>query len=449
MVAENTRAYKGVLLKIAVEKTEKEMIANFTRGFKDHWRHLINGFWFVPLLISLIGPLLAFFFLYLDHRVGLVDRSFLFSGGSAEASIVLSTIAGALITVVALTFSITIIVLQLVSSQYTPRALRGFLQDRITQVVAGSFFAISTYCLIILTTIPDSASPDQSFFPTISITVAMVLGSLGLVLLLIFIHHTGLVIQVTDITARIATQTMQAMDFEYTSLLSEPFETKFAHPIQNRYAEKTPARICAALPGNIQRISFSRLHKVLQCPGVYLRLLVCPGDFVTGETVIAEVWLEEAADTACRMAIFHSIYIERERDFYQDARFGVRQLADITLRALSPSVNDPTTGVLCIKYLQAVFEHFVRCQPQPNVFHFTNRDSTLEIRQPTLQEYLEVFPEIGHYTGGNTRVNNALLMALQKVLELAEHLNLKEYQTTLTELMSAMAMQNMIDSGVR
>jgi len=424
------------------------MLANFKRAFKDHWRHLVNGFWFVPLLISLLGPLLALFFLALDHYVGEVDRTFLFSGGAAEASIILSTIAGALITVVALTFSITIIVLQLVSSQYTPRALRGFLQDRMTQVVAGSFFAISTYCLIVLTTLPDSSSQNQSFFPAISITVAMILGSLGLVLLLIFIHHTGSVIQVTDITARIAMQTMQAMDPQYQTLISEPLEAETSSPIRTRYVEEIPARFCATRPGYIQRIVFSHLSNILQRPGLYLYLPVCPGDFVTEETVIAEVWPAQAADMACRKAIFDSIYIERERDFYQDALFGVRQLADIALRALSPAVNDPTTGVLCIKYLQAVFEHFMRGQPQPNVFHMANGASILEVRQPTFREYLEVFPEIGHYAGGNTRVNNALLMALQKIMELAEQLNLKEYQALLTELKSTMTAQNRIDSGV-
>jgi uncharacterized membrane protein len=425
------------------------MVANFTRAFKDHWRNLVNGFWFVPLLISLLGPLFAFFFLTLDHHVGQVDQTYLFSGGAAEASIILSTIAGALITVVALIFSITIVVLQLVSSQYTPRALRGFLQDRFTQVVAGSFFAISTYCLIVLTTLPDSFSRDQRFFPTISITVAMVLGSFGLVLLLIFIHHTGSVIQVTDITARIAMQTMQAMDLQYQTLISEPFEVETSLPSRTRYMEETPANVCTTHPGYVQRIVFSRLHNILQRPGIHLHLLVCPGDFVTEETVIAEVWPAEAADVACRKAIFDSVYIERERDFFQDARFGVRQLADIALRALSPAVNDPTTGVLCIKYLQAVFEHFVRCKPQPNVFHLANGASSLEIRQPTIREYLEVLLEIGHYAGGNSRVNNALLMALQKIMELAEQLNLREYQALITEFMSTIAAQNRIDSGVR
>src|SRR6266581_118814 len=385
------------------------MLANFKRAFKDHWRHLVNGFWFVPLLISLLGPLLALFFLALDHYVGEVDRTFLFSGGAAEASIILSTIAGALITVVALTFSITIIV---------------------------------------LTTLPDSSSQNQSFFPAISITVAMILGSLGLVLLLIFIHHTGSVIQVTDITARIAMQTMQAMDPQYQTLISEPLEAETSSPIRTRYVEEIPARFCATRPGYIQRIVFSHLSNILQRPGFYLYLPVCPGDFVTEETVIAEVWPAQAADMACRKAIFDSIYIERERDFYQDALFGIRQLADIALRALSPAVNDPTTGVLCIKYLQAVFEHFMRGQPQPNVFHMANGASILEVRQPTFPEYLEMFPEIGHYAGGNTRVNNALLMAMQKIMELAEQLNLKEYQALLTELMSTMAAQNRIDSGV-
>src|SRR5215471_16617921 len=107
------------------------MFADFTRAFKDRWRHLVNGFWFVPVLIAILGPLLALFFLHLDHSVGEIDRTFLFSGGTAEASVILSTIAGSLISVVALTFSITIVVLQLVASHYTPRALRGFLQDRV------------------------------------------------------------------------------------------------------------------------------------------------------------------------------------------------------------------------------------------------------------------------------------------------------------------------------
>jgi uncharacterized membrane protein len=332
-------------------------------------------------------------------------------------------------------------VLQLVSSQFTPRALRGFLQDRVTQIVAGSFFAISTYCLIVLTTIPDSSSHNPNFFPTISITVAMLLGLFALALLLIFIHHTGSVIQVTDITARIAKQTMEAMDVQYQTLISEPFEAETIVHFQAQNVDDPPVRLSATHPGYVQRIVFSHLEHILHRPGLHLHLLVCPGDFVTEETIIAEVCPSEAADVACRKAIFDSVYIERERDFYQDARFGVRQLADIALRALSPAVNDPTTAALCIGYLQAVFEHFVRCKPQPNVFHMANGATILEIRQPTIREYIDVFLEIGHYSGGNTRINNALLSSFQKIMELAGQLDLEEYQVYLAELKSKLAAQ--------
>src|SRR5262249_39687612 len=139
----------------------------------------------------------------------------LFSGGAAEASTILSIIAGSLITVAGLTFSITIVVLQLLSSQYTPRSLRSFLQDRVTQVVAGGFFGIFAYSLIVLMTVRDPAPFDPGFLPTVSITVGINLGLLGLALLLIFIHHIGQIIQVSDIAARIAMQTMRAIDTSY------------------------------------------------------------------------------------------------------------------------------------------------------------------------------------------------------------------------------------------
>ena len=427
---------------ILLEK-EKEMVTHFNKVLRKYWRDLLNVFWFIPGLVSLLGPLLALFFLALDHHFGRVKFLLLFSGGAAEASIILSTLAGSLITVVGLTFSITIVVLQLVASQYTPRALRSFLQDRLTQVVAGGFAAISAYCLIVLMTIQDSSSLGQSFLPALSITVAMGLGFLGLVFLLIFIHHAGSVIQVAYITAHLAMQTMRALDLQPQVWMSESLEGG-CFLIQPRQREEVPAALRAPHAGYIQRIAFSSLVKDLQRWGLSLHLLVCPGDFVTGETTIAEVWPAEAADATCRRAILHCVSIERERDVMQDARFGIRQLADIALRALSPAVNDPTTAVLCIGYLQAVFERLVLLQPQPCIFKFANGASLLEIRQPALREYLEVFLEMSHYTGGNTRVSTALVTALQKITEAAAPLYFQELQNLLKQITPAPASERMM-----
>ncbi len=361
----------------------------------------------------------------------------MFHGGTAEANTILSTIAGSLITVAGLAFSITIVVLQLVSSQYTPRALRGFLQDRVTQVIAGGFFAIFAYALIVLESMSEPSATNAGFLPALSILVAIGLGFLGLAFLLIFVHHTGRIIQVSDIAARLAAQALQTIENPYPQWDGEERAAKaISNDIQTWLLEEEPTRIRATRPGYVQRIELASLINYLLCPGFHLRLLVCPGDFVTEETVIAEVRPMHMADADCIDAIHAHIAIERERDIAQDARFGVRQLADIALRALSPAINDPTTGVLCIKYLQAVFERLVQHFPLPTAYRFASGTSSLDIRQPAFEEYIEVFTEIAHYAGGNVRVIKTLQAALTSVQETA---TLQEQQDLLVSISNALA----------
>lgn len=418
------------------------MFNDFDRTLDEYWRMLSSTFWFVPAFVSLIGPLLAFICLHLDDYFRPLRETFVFEGGIAEAITTLSTIAGSLITVAGLAFSITIVVLQLVSSQYTPRALRGFLQDRVTQVVAGGFFAIFAYCIIVLSTLRDVTI--YTSLPILSITVAIVLGFVGLALLLIFIHHTGHIIQVADIAARLAEQTFLAIERPYPGWNDEPFrEKETTRLIQSWQTGEVPARILGERAGFVQRVELPHLVRSRIFTGLRLRLLVCPGDFVTEETVIAEVWPAQAANAIRRTALHQNIVMQRERDIMQDALFGVRQLADIALRALSPAINDPTTGVLCIKYLQAIFEHLIYHLPLASAYRFSTGNGSLEVRQPALQEYLEVFPEIAHYAGGNMRIIDALLMALASITEIATRLEKQEYYdllSTMTATLEALRM---------
>jgi uncharacterized membrane protein len=426
------------------------MLYTLNKVFEDYLRKLLNTFWFMPSLVSLLGPLLAFLFLELDHHLSLGHQSLLFHGGTAEADTILSTIAGSLITVAGLTFSITIVVLQLVSSQYTPRALRGFLQDRVTQAIAGGFFAIFAYSLLVLAVIRDPPSIGRDFYPTLSVTLAIGLGFLGLALLLIFVHHTGQVIQVADIAARLAAQTLQAIDHPYPTLPNAVLaDEATSRLIQSWHIQTEPARIQAGSAGYVQRVELARLMRDLLAPGIHLRLLVCPGDFVTQETVIAEVRPFQLVDPGFLQAIHKPFIIERERDIVQDARFGIRQLADIALRALSPAVNDPTTGVLCIKYLQAVFERLVHRFPEPTIYRFAGGTSTLEVHQPAFEEYLEVFAEIGHYAGGNIRIITALLYALAYVEEIVIRLKIQELQKRLKEMHTTVTAQGIAQGALQ
>jgi uncharacterized membrane protein len=386
------------------------VLDHLNHWLKEQTRMLSNTFWFIPAIISLGGPVLAFAMLLLDDKLDKeVQEPYLFHGGVSAASTLLSTIAGSLITVAGLAFSVTIVALQLVSSQYTPRALRGFLQDRVTQIIAGGFFAIFSYALIVLANLHDGLNPALNV--QFSITFAIVLGFFGLALLLLFIHHTGRIIQVADIAARIAEQTLRAIKQQNNEDIPKHPLPALTRQIQTVSTQRESGHIYAYRVGYVQRIELAHLVTDIMQPHVHLRLLVSPGDFVSEETLIAEVWpMHMIAST--QQALQRHVIIERERDIDYDAKFGVRQLADIALRALSPAVNDPTTAVLCIKYLQAIFELLIQQTQLPTLYHFMQGTSTLTVRRPALQEYIRMLGEIAHYAGGNIRVINTLLRVM-------------------------------------
>ena len=389
---------------------------------KGHWWDLLNGFWFVPGLISLCGPLLALLFLWLDHALGPFHLPFLFTGNASAASGILSAIAASFIAVLGLAFSITIVTLQLVTSQYTPRALRGFLADRVTQSVAGGFLAILAYALLVLTAVRDPSSTSPGFVPTLSITFAIGLSFLGLLLLLLFFHHTVESIQIYNLTAQMARETLRAIDHLYPSWGNGSPTEDGTSLVQCWRADQTPEPIYAMRSGYVQSIAFHSLLRAFAHlgPNLRLHLAVCPGDFVTPETVIAEVWSPHQLEEAVISLLRHGVIILNQRDMVQDAAFGIRQLTDIALRAMSPAVNDPTTAVNCIQYLQAIFEHLAHRALPSAIHHVRDGNSVLVMRYRTFHEYLQAFVEIGRVSTENARVADALLAALQGVTQIAQ-----------------------------
>ncbi len=133
---------------------------------------LINNYWFVPAAMVTAAIGLAFLLPWVDHAVGssgALVPGWIYQGGPEGARVLLSTISGSMITVAALTFSITIVGLSMASQQFGPRLLRNFIRDRGYQLVLGTFLAAFIYCLLVLRTVRSTGSPQ--FVPYISLTV--------------------------------------------------------------------------------------------------------------------------------------------------------------------------------------------------------------------------------------------------------------------------------------
>jgi len=156
-------------------------------------------------------------------------------------------------------------------------------------------------------------------------------------------------------------------------------------------------------------------------PGPRLHLLVCPGDFVASDAVIAAVWPAEAVDAACAAAIRRSVDVRNQRDTVQDGGFGVRQRADIALKALSPGINDPTTAVTCIDDLQAVLTRLAGQDLPATARRAVDSPVVVVARQRAVAEYLEMMVEIGRYATTNARVADAVFAALARIATAAAH----------------------------
>jgi uncharacterized membrane protein len=245
-----------------------------------------------------------------DRRVDLDRVQWVFNGDDAAARTVLSVIAGSLITVAGLTFSITMVVLQLASSQFSPRILRTFFGDRVTQVTIGTFVGTFVYSILVLRAVGSIA--DEGFVPRLSVTVASLLGMGAAVLLIVFLHHVSQLIQVSYVTATIAHDTLARMNALYPEGGGEPVDDADGDELLASWRRAAqPGQVLPSRPGYVQRIGLDDLPDRLDGSARRVAILVCPGDFVSVETPIAELWPPESAESGAR-AIRRAVSITSE-----------------------------------------------------------------------------------------------------------------------------------------
>ena len=384
-------------------------------------RVLLYGFLVLPSAVAAGFVAFAFLITSIDalggaHGVGG------FGGDAPTARSILSTIATALITVSGLTFSITIVSLQLVSQQFSPRAMRNFLGDRVNQVVAGSFVGIFAYCLLVLRTVRQG-EPSPDFVPGLSVTFAIGLGVATLALLLVFIHHMSQSIQLSTIAWSVARGTISSLD----KLYPESFGSSKPEPgdeLLQRWRRDGGGKVVhAARPGYVQAVAVDRLVEQGQLEHARIHVAVAPGDFASSSTVVAELW---DADGETAGAVGAVIAIVNERDVGQDVGYGLQQLADIAIKALSPGVNDPTTAFTAVRYLQSILELLAGRDFPAEVRRFDEADVVAVLRRHSFDEYLGTLVEVGRHAGDDERVSGVVAEAFEAIARAAREAGAEE-----------------------
>ena len=326
------------------------------------WSELRSTFWFVPAILVVVALALALGLIWVDETAGLdlVDHwPLVFGSGAAGARTLLSAIATSMVTVAGVVFSITIVALSLTSSQYTSRVLRNFMRDRVNQVVLGVFVGIFAYCIMVLRTI--RGADEGAFVPSLAIMVGLVLAFVGIGFLIYFIHHVATSIQASSIIAAAADETLITVDRLFPSELGEDPEDPDDDARVADLDDAAWSVVTAPANGYIASVDGDALLALAQRRDAIVRMDHGVGDFVIAGMPLASVAGGREDDDGLAAELQEVFAISRFRTVAQDVAFGVRQIVDVALKALSPGINDSTTAVMCVDYLTAIL---VRLAPR-------------------------------------------------------------------------------------
>jgi uncharacterized membrane protein len=323
----------------------------------SHWQRevLRTNLWLVPAVEVVAAIALFAVTTALDraayHGVFTVP-SWVISGTADAARQILTAIAAAVITVVGVVFSIILVTLTLASTQFGPRMLRNFIRDRGTQLTLGTFVATFVYAVLVLVSIGPGTHGD--FVPHIGVTVTLALMVADLAVLIYFIHHTATAIQLPQVIASIARDLTEAVE---TQGGPDPRAGRAAAAETGPSSAELLARmedgggvVTATDSGYVQFIRIRSLVSYAEEADVVISLNHRPGHFIVEGHPIGTVWPPEAAPRV-NEALGRAHITGPYRTLTQDVSFGIDQLVEIAIRALSPAVNDTFTAMTCVDWL--------------------------------------------------------------------------------------------------
>ncbi len=362
------------------------------------WRAALSPFWVVPATWCVLAVALGIGLPLVDQGVGTIPLAF--ESGPEGARSVLSTIAGAMISVTGLVFSITIVVLQLASSQFTPRVLQTFLDDRVTQHTLGVFAASFLYALTVLRGVQSEATGGADAVPQLAVTFAYVLVLGSVAMFLLFIHHITTAISVDSVIGRVAADCRRLIARAESEAQDLPSQAPTLPTLRRQTVVASPRS------GYVDLVDRYRLADLAERHDVRIEVLHPLGTFVPEGSPLAMVHqatVEAGTDWA---DVLHAgLSVRTERSMEQDVTFGLRRLVDIAERALSPGVNDPTTAVQVVNELHDLLR-LIAASPDP-VPVTSDRDGVPRVvtDEWTFERYLDLaVDEIAHWGSDSLQI---------------------------------------------
>ena len=392
--------------------------------------NLRGGFLVRPLTIALALGGAGAFLSWLEETVPAMDAwvpkaLFPSHADPQVAQVILAGIAASIMTVVSIVFAILLMTLTLASMQFSPRIIVSFVKDRVTQWTLGIFLGTFSYCMAAL---PAARSQPYAFAPIATVLGAMLLAIVSVAWLLFFIHHISQAISVNYIVDRIASETEAMLD-EIMPWPRRPSRLYDPGPIPPGVQE---VAVLSDVSGYIRFIDTRRLVFLAKSCRVKVRLLRRVGQFIPAGIPLLMVSKGDRLSPENSADFRGAFDFGPSRTLQQDVEFGVLQIVDIALKAISPAVNDPSTAISCVDQLSRVLIRFASREPPESLLYDPPGVVRVTISWIDFDRLVDsAFEQIRMYSKGDVAVSLRLLRALA---DIATSTADPAYRRTLAEL---------------
>ena len=361
------------------------------------WSAIRESYWFVPSLMAIGAIALSFGTTAIDTTIGsqwLQDVDWLYANKPAGARAVLSTVAGSMITVAGVTFSMTILSISYTTGQVGPRLLNNFMRDTSNQVTLGVFISTFLYCLMVLRTVRNAdpvasgsgvpAGLTTAFVPHVAMIVGLLLAITSVGVLIYYIHHIPESIHISNIVAGVGHDLNHRIEQQFPSLVGDPHDEESQRDIDADLPTsfyESAVKLSSSCSGYIEYVDTSGLMAVACKNDLVLRLRYRAGDFVTPTSTLLLAAPKDRVGEDVAAQLTAAFVSGAQRTPKQNLRFVMNQLVEVAMRALSPGVNDPFTAMNCMDWLQSALENLAGRQ-LPDAHRFDDDGNLRVVAEP-------------------------------------------------------------------
>jgi uncharacterized membrane protein len=401
---------------------------------RELWEDLRSSLWLRPTVWTIVLGLLALLLIWVETEFTLFDADsppWFLSIRPEGARTMLGSISTSMLTVTTLVFSVTMVAVVQTSNAYSPRILREYLSDTSNHHVMGILIGTFLYGLLVLRSVESGEA--VTFVPVIATNGALLLSVLCLGAFIYFLDHVAHSIRVHNMINLILRETH--------TLAIEPFPHNLGKPGPPDAAptldDEPTATLCSPANGYIEFFEGNELLRMAREHDLVIQLLCSVGDYVLKDMPLAHVHADTQPDEEVLQKLQSNIHLDSEQTLVQDVLFGMRQLSDIALRALSPGINDPTTAVECIDALSVIVDRFVTTEPASP--YRCDQDGNLRLVTPVISFEMALehaFGQIRRYGAADVVV---VLRLLEVCADLGQRARCPQYQETIWRVTSALS----------